>query len=360
MKYTIFTIILSVFAVQANAQATGNVIYNSNNRFNQNTNYKQSSKGIQYKSTQPSVQYDAYGHVQNIASNQGFVLSAFTPATNEVTMNINILYNAKPSSYMAIFHLNQSGKKIVDLDSQVSKKVNKFKALAKSIGIGPENFYTDMIALVPIFEQGKRNSSKPKGFELQKNLHIKYNNPSDLDKLFSFAAQCEIYDLIKVEYMFDDAERIGKEMHAKALLVHQEKLKFYSSMGIKLDTAERTISESGNVYFPIDKYTAYQPLAVSSLEDEDKPAEENNEVMKTKSGMIQRTTVFFNPTDCSGFDAVIQPNNIEPPIQFTYSLQIRYKMTPQVRIIDNSKITKEKTTELLIITPQGDIKEIKK
>jgi hypothetical protein len=61
-----------------------------------------------------------------------------------------------------------------------------------------------MIALVPIFEKERKTSGKnytqvPKGFEMQKNLHVRYKNAAQLDALFTVAAQCEIYYLIKVE-----------------------------------------------------------------------------------------------------------------------------------------------------------------
>lgn len=340
------------------AQATGNVIYNSNNRFMQNSNYRSSSSGTKYLSSAPTVNYDAYGNTQYVQNQSGeFNFSNFNANTQEVTMNINVLFNAKPTGYMAIFHMNQSGKKIGDLDTEVAEKVKKFKELAKTIGIPEENFYTDMIALVPIFEQNKR-STKPKGFELQKNLHIKYTNANDLDKLFSMAAQCEIYDLIKVEYLFDNAEKAGKDMHAKALQLLQDKIAYYKTIGVKVDTAYRSINESGNVFFPVDKYTSYQPLAVNSFEDEDKPADDKGELMKTRSGLIQRTTVFYNPTDCSGYDAVLNPNPLEPPIQFTYTLQVKYRMVqPVTKIVDK---TIEKQHEIMIVTPSGEIKTIMK
>lgn len=340
------------------AQATGNVIYNSNNRFFQNNTYRASSSGVKYMSNSPTVSYDAYGNQQFTTANSNeFQFSNFNVSNNEVTMNINVLFNAKPTGYMAIFHMNQSGKKISELDTQVSHKVAKFKAMALSIGITSDNFYTDMIALVPIFEQGRR-STKPKGFELQKNLHIKYTNASDLDKLFSMAAQCEIYDLIKVEYLYDNAEKAGKDMHAKALQLLQDKIAYYKNIGVKVDTAYRYIHESGNVFFPVDKYTSYQPLAVNSIDEEDKPADDKGELMKTKQGLIQRTTVFYNPTDCSGYDAVLNPNPLEPPIQFTYTLQVKYRMTqPVTKVIDKSV---EKQHEIMIITPNGEVKTIMK
>jgi hypothetical protein len=177
--------------------------------------------------------------------------------------------------------------------------------------------------------------------------------------LFSIAAQCEIYDLIKVEYLYNAAEAAGKEMHTKALAVLAEKNAYYKSLGIKTDTAYRSINEYGSVTFPIDKYKSYSPLSVSSLEEEDKPSAENEELMKTRNGMIQRSTVFYNPTLLTGFDAVINPDPIEPPIQFTYTLQVKYRMTQPVKVIDQTKPA-EKTTEILVVTQDGQIREIKK
>ena len=118
-------IILIIIALPnlVHAQATGNVIYNSNNRFLQNDNYKSSNSGKKYMSSQPDVKFTGDFRTTNVI-NDNFMLSQFVPNSDEVWMNINVLYNAKPTGYMAIFHLNQSGKKISELDTQVSRKVN--------------------------------------------------------------------------------------------------------------------------------------------------------------------------------------------------------------------------------------------
>ncbi|MBS3916043.1 MAG: hypothetical protein KG003_16225 [Bacteroidetes bacterium] len=355
MKNFIWVIAFALLVSHAAAQATGNIIYNSNNRFQQNSYYKKSSSGAMYRSASPEVDY--YNKNLAIANTNGdFQMSMYNENNSEAIFNINVLFNAKPTGYMAIFHINQAGKKIIDLDTMVSKRIEKFISLAKNIGITRESFYVDMIALVPIFREDKRNNTKPKGFEIQKNIHIKYTEPAQLEKLFSYAAQCEIYDLIKVEYLYSESEKAGIEMHNKALQLLQNKIDYFKKIGMNIDTAKRKITENGNVFFPIDKYTSYQPLAVNSLEDEDKPATEQ-ELMKTKSGMITHTTVFYNPTDLTGFDAVVNPNPLEPPIQFTYSLQVRYKMTDPLPRVETKTETRH---ELLIITPNGEVKTIVK
>jgi hypothetical protein len=74
--------------------------------------------------------------------------------------------------------------------------------------------------------------------------------------------------------------------------------------------------------------------------------------------MITRTTVFYNQATMEGYDAVFNPSQLQPPIQFVYTLSMHYKYNQPKEIITNIKT--EKTTELLIVTPQGEIKEIRK
>jgi len=354
-----------VCANKSNAQATGNDIYNSNNRFLQNASYR-GAADRKYKSAAPQVNDDFRGWNGNASSTPSMFSgsSPFSYGANnsETVVTVNVLFNAKPSSYMAIFHVNQAAEKIIELDTLMNRRMEKFINLAKSIGLKRDNFYLDMIALVPVYSREKRTFSKnysqvPKGFEMQKNVHVKYYDPNHLDRLFAMAAQCEIYDLIKVEYLYDSSEFAGNAMRTKAMQCLNTKLTNYKKLGINLDTSFRTFTETGNVFFPIDKYQAYKPLAISSLDAADVP-DESNTVMKTGAGMITRTTVFYNQTSLEGFDAVMNPSQLQPPIQFIYTLTMRYRYNQPVQIITTTKT--KKTTELLLITPQGEIKEIRK
>ena len=81
----------------------------------------------------------------------------------------------------------------------------------------------------------------------------------------------------------------------------------------------------------------------------------------SKSGMpqqtsTQRTTMFYNQVSSDGFDAVINPAPLTPTIQFVYNIDVRYK----IQIPIQTKTETIKQTDLLIITPQGTIKEIRK
>jgi hypothetical protein len=385
----IFGLMAMSILPSAQAQATGNDTYNENNRFRNNGYYKSEDKAAPaaaYRSDDNddvlSVAAMAAGNAvrgkKRMATNQAqwnygdAAASQGNLLINQVQNNlssyydgsdllvrVHVLYNAAPSSYMAIFHMNQAGKKVQDIDSLMSKRVAKLIAQAQSIGLKKEDFYTDMIALVPIFEKEKKTFGKnytqvPKGFEMQKNLHVRYKNAAQLDALFTLAAQCEIYDLIKVEYFYDSTETANQILKNKAVQVLNQKLKTYKQMGISLDTNFRMVQEQRHQYFPIDEYRSYSPLAVSTLE-----ADEVSDA--TKSGIpqqssTQRTTMFYNQVSSDGFDAVINPAPLAPTIQFVYNVDVRYKIHVPVQ----TKTETIKQTDLLIITPQGTIKEITK
>jgi len=267
------------------------------------------------------------------------------------------LYNATPQNFTAIFHINQAGKKVAELDSLLQQRVNKFISLSSKIGVKKDNFYLDMIALVPIFDKEKRTFSKsyiqvPKGFEMQKNIHVRYHDPAQLDQLYSIAAQCEIYDLIKVEYQYDSTEYANAIIREKANAVLQKKLKMLANMGIKLDTCYRTMTEQQNQSFPTDQYVRYQPLAVSTIDDEG-----SSEASKIASNPVSRNTLFYNQLSTDGFDAIINPSPLKPGLQFVYSMEVKYRRVAPI----NTVVKYEKgndTKEVYLVTPQGTIKEI--
>ena len=369
------------------AQATGNETWNDNNRFKNSGYYRSESMSAPATAGRSDDGYLAESRIAGNAdmknkrkmanSNAQYYQAGMETTQGDLLLNqvqnnqssyydgsdflvrVHVLYNAAPSSYMAIFHLNQAGKKVQDIDSLMSKRVAKLIQQSQSIGLKKEDFYTDMIALVPIFEKerktfGKNYTQVPKGFEMQKNLHVRYKNAAQLDALFTLAAQCEIYDLIKVEYFFDSTEAANQILKNKAVQILNQKLKTYKQMGIALDTNFRTVQEQRHQYFPIDEYMPYQPLAVSTLEADESTDPSKSGVAQPVS--TQRTTMFYNQVSTDGFDAVINPSPLTPSIQFVYNVDVRYKIHVPIQ----TKTETIKQTDLLIITPQGTIKEITK
>ena len=143
----IFSLMAMSIVPFANAQATGNDTYNENNRFKNNGYYKAEDKAApaaayrsdDYDGVEAVAVRSAANGKKRMATNQAqwnygdAAASQGNLLINQVQNNlssyydgsdflvrVHVLYNAAPTSYMAIFHLNQAGKKVQDIDSLMS------------------------------------------------------------------------------------------------------------------------------------------------------------------------------------------------------------------------------------------------
>jgi hypothetical protein len=158
------------------------------------------------------------------------------------------------------------------------------------------------------------------------------------------AAQCEIYDLIKVEYHYDSLQLAHTEMRKKAQDVLKLRTANLKSLGIDLDTCYKTATETIAQVNPVDQYIPYQPMAISAIAEEG---------ATDPNARPNRSTLFHNRMAEDKFDAVINASPLEPSIQITYLLQIHYDRKIPSRI-DTKTVTK---TKMLMVTPQGQITE---
>src|SRR5690606_3639704 len=100
------------------------------------------------------------------------------------------IYNEKATSKLAVFSVLQLGKTAEEATDLIGERINSVKSQIKSFK--PEiEVVTDMISFVPVyeFEEEKRifnpktYNEKPSGFELRKNLIIKFNETNDLNQI---------------------------------------------------------------------------------------------------------------------------------------------------------------------------------
>ena len=108
---------------------------------------------------------------------------------NEMVITIKGIYNEKASSQKAVFSVLQVGKtaeEVTDLmDERLESVMQQLKTFNAEIEV-----ITDMISFVPMYDyevtkklfNPKTYNEKPSGFELKKNLIIKFKNTNDLNK----------------------------------------------------------------------------------------------------------------------------------------------------------------------------------
>ncbi|MEL7005999.1 MAG: hypothetical protein AAFN93_25215, partial [Bacteroidota bacterium] len=171
---------------------------------NQNS-FKLKSKK-EYKSRSGQVNDQLLNLNQNRFNNNNG--SVFSTNSNEIVFKVSALMNVEASRFLAVFNLTQVGKTAVETDQLINKRIDGFISDLSQLSLSRENIYTDMIYLIPTFEyevQKKLFSSDtynevPKGFEMQKNVHINFDDIRNIDDLVTLAAKNEIYDLVKLDF----------------------------------------------------------------------------------------------------------------------------------------------------------------
>lgn len=355
-KKLIFPLLLAPMLLLA--QAEGN--FKSSRAVQQESiemDKEQSIQKLRMPSVNPSptsnAAYNGYAQQQVNPYNQSSGLTF--AGENVAILTINALSNQKAKDYVAIFNVTQLGATAEEADRLMNERVSKFMSGAAQVGVSKENIYTDMVSFVPRYEivSAKKTFSKktftevPKGFILQKNIHIRFLEPEILDKLISEAAKSEIYEIVKVDYNVENPDKIYAELRSKAFDYLNQQIESYKKIGMRMDTAYRITAENTFAAYPANRYASYQSYSTFSV-DAMKSAPVIAEAEKT-------TTSFYNAIPANAYDIVINPTILEPSVQYSYSLKVKFTMKERVPY---SKIEVRNTKEVIIITPNGDMKTI--
>jgi len=278
--------------------------------------------------------------------------------SNQYQFEINGLANVVADAYTAIFNVIQLAPSAVEADQIMSSRIQTMEGTLSTLGLEGVSVKIDMVSLVPVYafqEEKKRFSKKtyqevPVGLELQKNLLVHFTQADQLDLILKAAAESEIFDLVKVDYYIKDREAVYAELRERCKANLDAKVEFYTSLGIRLDTADRALSFAESVVYPMSRYKEYQAASVSQLSGIKDP-QGVQQVRKPQSA-------YYHALPDHPFDVVINPEIREPVVQFTYSLRVLFtfppKVTPQIQV--KKEIQRER--EYIILTPDGQTRTL--
>src|SRR5262249_33237015 len=145
------------------------------------------------------------------------------------------------------------------------------------------------------------------GFDLKKNVSIRFKDVSALDKVMVAASTLQIFDLVKVEYLVKDHEAVLDKLMDEATRVIKRKVaRNERLLGIKLSQSALLYVERTSVYQPSEFYDSY---VAHESESVDVPVDRQTYYIQ---GARKGRTFFYNPLTANGFDAVINPIISEP------------------------------------------------
>lgn len=300
MKRIFFLLTLAAASASVcHAQASGNVAYSQGGRASERAEQRELAKRAQ----------------------------AEAPSATSMFVEASVLMNVRADEHVAVFGVMQECAAVPECTQKVDAAVADFTAALRQLGVAAEDVFVDFAAQNKIygFELADRVAKeKLVGFELKKNVSVRYRERLLLDRIVVAASRAGIFDLIKVDYVVRDPAAVHSRLAEEAArLVRQKVARHGQLLGIKLRQPPQVYAEKPSVYFPTELYDSY-----AAAESENIGQSYYDRQQYTVQGARKSRTFFFNALDAGGFDLVINPVVLEPVVQFTHYLKVRYEMEP--------------------------------
>lgn len=270
------------------------------------------------------------------------------PSNADIIASVKGLANVKADAYVAIFQVTQTGATTEEVNEIIDKRIGQsLKEIRLKKGV---ETFVDMITFVPMYDytverklfSRKTYNEIPVGFELKKNIHIKYTDPSLLDDFMKILSANEIYDLVRVDYFSNTLEAVKKDLMNKARLLVLEKVKNYETLLDETFTnAEKKIADGYSITLPVEMYKSYEAYSSSSL---------SLKKFANVNQAVKSTTLYYQPITNKDFDFVVNSTILEPVIQVQYEIKIAITRT--------KKPAPKNEKEYILVTPSGDLKPL--
>jgi uncharacterized protein YggE len=246
------------------------------------------------------------------------------PTATSMFVEANVLMNVRADQYVVIFAIAHDGETLADCARKMDATLKTFTDDIKALGIVGDDVFVDFIAQHKIYGfdlTGNIAKEKLVGFDLKKNVSIRYTDQALLDKITAAAARSQVFDLVKVDYIVKDLNKVQDKLTEEAARVLKQKTSRYQKLlGITLRPPMQVYAEKFATHYPTELYDSY-----TAAESETMSNAAYRQNYTTQLARKNRT-FYFNGLDADGFDDVITPVYNEPVVQCTLYLKVKYEV----------------------------------
>ncbi|MFP4664548.1 MAG: SIMPL domain-containing protein [Bacteroidales bacterium] len=310
-KLHLIALLLILLPVTLFSQAAGNYFYNQ-------------KRTVSY-SAEPD--YSAVNTTNQYASQQSHAYNQWQTDNPDsvLTIQADVLMNVKPDAYTMVLGLTQVGENIEEAHNKIKQRINGLKNGLASLGVNQDAVFVDFISQAPIFgvEVEKKLFSKnhvqvPAGFEVKKNVHLRFEDIKTIEQLITLAGEQEIYDIITVKPLVFERDKIYDSLRNECTEIIQSKRDQARDLGISMDAEFSSLDEKTACYYPINHYLGY-----TSYLDHTRQRLREDEQMISASGNIN---LYYSGKSDAPFDKVIKPELTGPVMQFSLSMRLIYTL----------------------------------
>ena len=264
------------------------------------------------------------GYQNNKSTPRPNTKTVITLGDTAVMLTARVLLNAIADQYVMTIATAQEGATLKDANNKLQQKLDGFTKALQNLKVAPQDYYIDFIAQHKIYEYEVLNNTllqeKLKGFEVKKNITIRFTDKKLIETLQLAAAEYQLYDIVKVEYLSNHNEQVRQQLWEEATKIIEQKRKNYVNYTQNTLKQNFIISEDFAINTPTDMYESYKAYEAGST-NEYEYDDYRNRLKKVNLRKI--TTFYLNPLQANGFDKVINPIVIEPVLQYVYQLEVK-------------------------------------
>jgi len=247
------------------------------------------------------------------------------PTATSMFLDASVLMNVKADEHVAVFGVAEECAAVPECNQKMDATVAAFTAALRQLGVKQGDVYVDFAAQNKIYGfqiEGTIARERLVGFELKKNVAVHYQDKDLLDRLVVTASRSKIFDLIKVDYVVRDTAKVRARLMDEAAGVIKRKAERYTSLfGVAFRGGAQVYAEKYSAYYPTEMYDSYV-----AAESENVSQNYFDRQRVTVQSARKSRTFFFNPLSADGFDLVFEPVVIEPVVQFTLYLKMKYEI----------------------------------
>ena len=305
-KILCLSLLVSLCSVSALAQEAGNRVYG-----NQGT--QQGGDVVRRTPRYPETMTE-----QVVSEPQNLLVTTYQ------FIDAKILTSVDTKEYVAVFGLAQEADNLQGANKKLQDQIAAFQRGLSALGIRGEDTYVDFITQNRVYDyvvKGSTAREKISGFQIKVNLAVRFKEHTLLDQIVPLASQAGIFDLIKVDYLTSDLNALRAQMTAEAQKIIKQKEEAYTRLGIKL-TPESISAENFDAFQPFEAYNSYKAYETGTVDENYRTVERR-----------KNSTFFFEPLAPGKFDLVLTPIGLEPHVQCTYYLRVKYHVNSHTTVV---------------------------
>ncbi|WP_290846889.1 SIMPL domain-containing protein [Flavobacterium sp.] len=289
----------------------------------------------------------------NYFSQNDIAQSKSSANISQSVYKINILNNVVADSYRVTFGLNQEGLTPKECNAKINVRILEFKKALAKLGVRETEIFVDFISQTKIYDYDSKVSGsvvsatqKAVGFEMKKNVILKFADLSLFDALVSAASEFEIHNVVKIDYTKSDTQKIYDEMFAEAKKLLEQRKK----LDEKLSDPETQKNPQVSVRFyavqPGDQYQTYKAFESTDVQYEAEYYRQDKSLLRKEQR--KSSTFYFDGQKPDFFDKTLNADTPVVGLQYVMQFEIVYaRKVPEIK------------NEYQIITPNGEVRKVK-